>query len=214
MASGTFAAGARWRATGVHPVRVAVTADSSELVEASRATLAREPHVVVAGASPGLGDVGPLARRLMPRVIVVATGSRDPAVVTAIRATREAAPAAAVVVLTARGDEPYVRMVLEAGTRGYVSLDDPDLGRAVRAVASGGAYFSPDVARVVRRGYLRRGGLSIRALLDRLTDAEREVLRGLVHGETTREIGARLHLSTPALAGCRRHIVAALGDLR
>ena len=213
MASGTIAPGGaaagRWRSGGAQTLRVVVAADEPDLVVATRTILAAE-HVVVAGASLGLGDVGALARRLVPNVIVLTARSCDPAVVAAVRAIRDVSPAPAVVLVAGRVDESYVHTMLEAGVRGYLSPDDPDLGRAVRAVASGGAYFSPDAARVVRRGYLRRGGVSIRALFDRLTEAERAVLHGLVHGETTGELGARLHLSRHALDGCRRRIVQAL----
>jgi DNA-binding NarL/FixJ family response regulator len=80
----------------------------------------------------------------------------------------------------------------------------------VRAVGAGGAYFSPEVAGVVRRGYLRRGGLSIHALLDRLTDAECEILRALVRGQTSGEIEADLHLSARAFEHHRRRILEAL----
>jgi DNA-binding NarL/FixJ family response regulator len=116
-----------------------------------------------------------------------------------------------VILLAARADEPYVRMMLEAGARGYVAPDDPALGRAVRALAMGGAYFSPNVATVVRRGYLRRGW-PVAALLGPLTETEREVLSGLVQGQTLREIGTRLHLSLTALHACRCHIAETLAS--
>ena len=168
--------------------------------------------MVVAGTSARLGDAAGLARQLAPHVVVLATASRDQVVVASIRTSRAVSPALTVVLVAPRADEPYVRMMLEAGARGYVTPDDPDLGRVVRAVAAGGAYFSPDVARVIRRGYLRRGGVSVHALLGSLTDAERAVLRGLVHGQTTGEIGAQLRLSRSALDACRRHIVETLAS--
>jgi two-component system, NarL family, response regulator NreC len=201
---------ARWRFGTAPALRVVVAADRSELADSSRTRLASEPRVVVAGTSLDLAGVASLARRLVPRVVVVGTASHDPAVITAIRAVRAASSDADVVLVAERTDEPYVRMMLEAGARGYVSPGDTELGRAVRAVGTGGAYFSPDVADLVRRGYLRRGGLSIRAFLARLTEADRAVLDGLVRGASSGEIGARLRLSADAFDGCRRRIIDSL----
>src|SRR5262245_18356587 len=101
MASGTTpgsAAAARWRSGGAETLRVVVAADEPDLVLATRTVLAAE-HVVVSGASLGLGDAGALARRLVPDVVVLTTASCDPAVVAAIRAVRDVSPAPAVVLV-------------------------------------------------------------------------------------------------------------------
>lgn len=187
-------------------VRVFVAGEHGSLSRGSRASLTAEPHVVVVGETGGFDDAPALARQLVPRVVVLATASSDPAIVSTIRASRTAQPTPEIVLVAQRADEPYVRLALEAGVRGYVLPDDPYVGRAVRAVAAGGAYFSPDVAAVIRRGYLRRGGVSIHSLLQGLTDAERAVLTFLVQGRSIDQIGAELGLSAAALLTCRRRI--------
>jgi len=193
-------------------VRVFIADEHRNLSHGSRSALTAEPHVVVVGETGALDDAALLARQLVPRVMVLAPASFEPSIVSTIRASRDAEPTPEVVLISPRVDEPYVRMTLEAGARGYVLPDDPYVGRAVRAVASGGAYFSPDVATVVRHGYLRRGCVSIGALLQGLTDLERSVLTDLVRGWTIDQIGAEVGMSAAALIACRHRIAATLAS--
>jgi DNA-binding NarL/FixJ family response regulator len=202
----------RHEARPAEAVRVFVADEHRSLSRYSRSSLAAEPNVVVVGETGAFDDAALLARQLVPRIMVLAPASPDPSIVSTIRASRDAQPTPDVVLISSRLDEPYVRMTLEAGARGYVLPDDPDVGRAVRAVASGGAYFSPDVATVVRHGYLRRGSVPIDALLRGLTDLERSILTDLVRGWTLDEIGAELGMTAAALVACRHRIADILAS--
>src|SRR6185436_12667182 len=113
-------------------VRVFVADEHRSLSRYSRSSLAAEPNVVVVGETGALDDAALLARQLVPRVMVLAPASFEPSIVSTIRASRDAEPTPEVVLISPRVDEPYVRMTLEAGARGYVLPDDPYVGRAVR----------------------------------------------------------------------------------
>jgi DNA-binding NarL/FixJ family response regulator len=189
---------------------VVLADDGSAGRGAARSALEREPHVVVVAETERLIDLAGLATGLAPRVIVLLTARRDAAIGSAIGTVRRAHPATDVVLVSPHTDEPSVRAGLEAGARGYLGHDDLDIGRAVRAVASGGAYFSPQVANVVRCGYLRRSGLALDAMLSRLSDADRRVLGSLVRGRASAEIEADLGWSARDLLASRRRIVQAL----
>jgi DNA-binding NarL/FixJ family response regulator len=177
----------------------------------ARAALQHEPQIVVLAETGWLIDLAELAARLAPQVIVLATGRRDATLDAAIRSVRRAHPATEVVLVSPYADEAAVRAGLVAGARGYLAYDDPDIGRAVRAVVSGGAYFSPLVANVVRCGYLRRAGLDLDVVLRPLSDADRRVLRSLVRGRSNVEIEVELGWSAGELLASRRRIVEALG---
>lgn len=172
----------------------------------------RDPSCQIVGDAASPSDAVVLAYRVRPRVVVLDGHGRDvDEVTTAVCAMRRAGTAVDVVLVSPRRDEAWVRATLEAGARGYLlSIDAADVGRAVRAVASGGAYFSPVVADLVRRGYLRSVGVPIDEILGRLDDAERSVLWWLVRGLSSGEIGAELALTADVVDACRRRIVAAL----
>ena len=192
-------------------VRVVVADDQSVVRGGCRARLETEPHVVVVGETSRMADAAALARRVVPRVVVIATAADD-TTIDLVRAVAGAAPSSEVVVVSARDDEAYVRRSLVAGARAYVRHDDPAVGRAVRAVAVGGAYFSPEVAMLLRDGYLRGGGVAIDRLLRRFSDVDRVVLHGLLDGLSTGELAARLRLSPETIERARDRVVALLAS--
>ena len=76
-------------------------------------------------------------------------------------ATREiarVAPEVAVLVLTMFDDDDSVFAAMRAGARGYVvkGAEQEEIGRAIRAVASGEAIFGPGIAQRVLRFFARR----------------------------------------------------------
>ncbi len=197
-----------------HPsrfVRVLVADDHSVIPTGCRERLETEPHVVVVGETSRMADLASLAHRVVPRVIVIAT-EPGPTTVDLVRATCLAAASSEVVVVSTRADEAYVRQSLTAGARAYVGHDDPAVGRAVRAVAAGGAYFSPEVATVLRDGFLRGQGIPIDKLLHRFSDVDRVVLHGLLDGLSNDELAARLALPVDAIRRSRDRVVVLLAS--
>ena len=71
----------------------------------------------------------------------------------ATRQITRAAPDVAVLVLTMFDDDDSVFAAMRAGARGYVvkGAEQEEIGRAIRAVASGEAIFGPGVAQRVLR---------------------------------------------------------------
>ncbi|QVQ52627.1 response regulator transcription factor [Spiractinospora alimapuensis] len=110
-------------------------------------------------------------------------------------------PGTAVVVLTTFSEDAYVARALGGGASGFVlKTGDPnDLVSGLRAVADGGAYLSPEIARRVidelgaggTRGRMSRGALA-RERVGQLTEREREVLGLLGEGLSNDAIARRL----------------------
>lgn len=91
---------------------------------------------------------------------------------------------------------------------GYVLKDETseNLVAAIRCVAAGGIYLSPEMAAVAAEEYRS-------ALMDRrapsapsLTEREREILQLVAEGRTSHEIADVLGVSTRTVATHRRHI--------
>jgi DNA-binding NarL/FixJ family response regulator len=185
--------------------RALVVDDGSVLDAAWRDAVAAEPRVVVAGETSDLDAAVARAAATDASVVVVAQSDCTPETI------RPVAEATAVVVVTRRRDPAYVRAMLESGARGFVLHDDGQLGRAVRDVADGGAYFTPEIANLLREGFLDGATAATPdGTLARLDETERAVLRGLVDGHPRDAIARRLRLSPDEVDAHRRRILELL----
>lgn len=112
---------------------------------------------------------------------------------------RRVLPETAVMMLTTFSEDEYIASALGSGAAGFVlkSGDPRELIAGVRAVAEGGAYLSPSVARRVIT-YLGTGQLGkqagARARVEELTGRERDVLALVGAGLSNAEIAGRLHV--------------------
>jgi len=121
-------------------------------------------------------------------------------------------PRCAVVILSVHAGEAYVLEALKAGASAYLlkNASIEELERAVRTVARGERYLSPEAARhVIDRALkgplpgIESGGPGT---LSTLTTRQREVLQLLAEGKSTREIAQRVHLSEKTVEAHRAQI--------
>jgi DNA-binding NarL/FixJ family response regulator len=149
------------------------------------------------------------ALRRAPDAVVVdpegLAGAPEP-LVTALHA---AAPEAAIIVLSGRGDACAAREAVRAGARGYVSRASAptDLVGAVRAALDGGLGVDASVL----RSLLDPAGRESEAEDVTLSPQEARVLALVAHGLTNREVGARLFLSPHTVKNYLRNAADKLG---
>ena len=128
----------------------------------------------------------------------------------ATREIRRVAPDVAVLVLTMSDDDDSVFAAMRAGARGYLvkGAEQEEIGRAVRAVASGEAIFGPGVAQRVLRFFATP--VPVADPFPQLTAREREILDLLAAGLANSAIAVRLGLSPKTVANHLSSIFAKL----
>jgi DNA-binding NarL/FixJ family response regulator len=108
-------------------------------------------------------------------------------------------PSVRVLVLTTFDLDEEVHRALQAGASGFLLKDTPydQLVHAIRVVAAGESVLAPTATRrlIQELGSKHAPTAGDRALLERLTDREREVLLLMADGLSNAEIGARVFLS-------------------
>lgn len=125
------------------------------------------------------------------------------------RQIRNFRPPIPVIFLTMQDDEGTFNAAMEVGAQGYILKDNAvqDLLLGLKAVASGGIYFSPSIS-----GYLLKRNQRVSALREKktglksLTETERCVLRLVGENKTNKEIGAELFISHRTVEAHRAHI--------
>ena len=103
-------------------------------------------------------------------------------------------------ILTTFDLDEYVHEALRAGASGFLLKDTlpVDLINAVRVVAAGDALIAPAITRRLIAEFARLpepGAATADAVLEQLTDREREVLELVAKGQSNAEIAAGLFVS-------------------
>lgn len=194
-------------------IRVVLVDDHALVRQGFRRILEDDPEIVVVGeASNGLEAIA-LVKKADPDVVVMDMAMPE---MNGLHATMELLkqrPGTRVLVLSMYSDEQYVRNALDSGAKGYILKNaiENDLTRAVKAVAAGEQYLSPDLAGVLIRA-IQSGTFDKSAdPYDRLTQREKQVLQLIAHGKSNKEIAVMLDLSVNTVAVHRANLMSALG---
>ena len=123
----------------------------------------------------------------------------------------EKVPGTGIVVLTMDDSEQVIREVLQAGACGLVlkSDADRDLLEAVESVAENRHFFSTQVSKLILGRYLSfkpEPAMKVERTVTQLTDREREVMRLLAEGMTSREAAMQLQISIRTVESHRINI--------
>lgn len=179
-------------------LRIILADDHTVLRNGLRLLLERQQDFSVVGEASNGREAVELTSRELPDVVIMDITMPILNGIEAAQRITATYPKVAVIVLSVHADESYILRALKAGARGYLLKDSPegDLIQAVRAVASGKAFFSPVVSKVLADDYVRQvrqHGLD--DPYDLLTARERELLQLIVELKPTKEIADLLNLS-------------------
>jgi len=197
------------RATDSVTIRVMLAGDCPLLRSGFRQVL-EAAGVAVVGSVATASEAAGLLATVTADVVVVGNVTRDEAGADA-QEIRVAHPAIPVLVLGRSGDADAVRAALASGARGYLSLEaaaDGDLIQAVRSVATGELYLSPELA--ASHAATPAAPARPEPSTARLTERERQVLTLVARGRSNREIAGMLGLSANTIAVHRANLMKTL----
>lgn len=190
-------------------VRIMIADDHPLVRSGLRGLLERDGEFqVIAEAADGYEAID-LAVLHKPDVILLDVGMPRLSGPDAAQSISQKLPAVRIVMLSMHSDEAYVLRALKAGARGYLLKASPeeDVIAAIRAVASGNAYFSPSITKLLVEEYVveaRRRG--VEDSYDLLSTREKEILHLLASGKTNREIAELLFISVATVETHRNNI--------
>lgn len=189
-------------------ISILLVDDHAVVREGYRRLLERDARLHVVGEAAGAADAIRIAGELQPDVVVLDIALPGVSGIEILRRILARNKEARVLIFSMHQDAIYAIRAFQAGARGYVSkASAPDLlVEAVRAVAAGDQYVSPDVESAMAKHDSRNGHLS-----DALSTRELEVLGMLTQGYGVEEIGQRLGVSPKTAANHQSSIKQKLG---
>lgn len=210
-------------------IQVLLADDHNILRHGLKLLLELQPDIQVIGEAHTGKEAVEMALTLRPDVVVMDISMAEMDGLEASRRIRVQAPSIQVLILTMHESEEYFLQSLRAGAAGYVvkKAAPSDLHMAIHAVAHGGAFLYPGLAKSLVRSYVEQfatapttqdvGQLeqseqppTIAQELQRLTPREMEVLKLVAEGCTNQEIADLLVLSIKTVQAHRANVMEKL----
>jgi DNA-binding NarL/FixJ family response regulator len=178
-------------------LRILIADDHPLFRKGMRTLLAATAETEVVGEATTGQEVIELAATLQPDVILMDLQMPG---INGIEATRQIvhmSPHIRVLVVTLFEDDASVFTALRAGARGYVLKDakEDEMVRAIQAVGSGEAIFSPAIASRLMDFFAAPHPSVSKEVFPTLTEREREILQLIARGSTNHDIAKQLVLS-------------------
>ena len=177
-----------------------------------RAVLEAEPDFTIVGeAGDGLETVR-CVERLAPAVLTLDIMLPGLNGLEVLGIVRDRSPNTRVVIMSMHKSKAFVAESLKKGALGYVLKDsrDEDIVAAVRAAIEGKRFLSPPITEIALDAYIEQSNAGPFDPHDKLTTREREVLQLTAEGNTSAEIGKRLHISHRTVDNHRSNVMQKL----
>ena len=195
----------------MNPIRVLV-ADDHALVRAGiRALVEKIEGIVVVGEAGKGSEVLELVRELRPDLMLLDITMPDGSGFEVLEQVTKKYPEIKIIVLTVHEAGEYAIRALREGAAGFLpkSAASTELDQAIQAVLRGEVYISPDTSRKTLLEYGK--GATKRDLLATLSPRQREVLRLIAEGKTTKQIAQLLEISVKTVETHRAQLMERLG---
>ncbi|HEY2843311.1 MAG TPA: response regulator transcription factor [Bryobacteraceae bacterium] len=180
-----------------------------------KAILTRSSEFRVAGEAENGTDAVQFVKKFHPHLVLMDIGLPG---LNGVETTAEILrhqPDCKIIILSMYDDENSVVSAVRSGARAFIlkKASDNDLLEALRMVAAGGMYLSPQVSdRLLTR--IQKGDLDSRqtpTALESLSPREVQVLRLVADGKTSKEIAVLLDLREQTVRSYRKTMMKKLG---
>jgi DNA-binding NarL/FixJ family response regulator len=187
-------------------IKVLIADDHAVVRRGLRQILTDEPDMLVGGEAGSAQEVRDLVRDQRFDVIVLDINMPGGSGMELLAELRRDRPETRILVLTVYPEDQYAVRAIKAGAAGFLTKESaPEkLIEAVRKLAAGGRYVSPELAESLASIL---AGEAKGPPHERLSDREFEVFKSLASGKTVSQIAQELALSVKTVSTHRTRIL-------
>ena len=193
----------------MHTIRILLADDHAIMRDGIRALVDLHDDIEIVGeASEGRETIDKV-QELEPDIVVMDIAMPGMDGLEATRRIKNKHPKVKVLVLTQYNNREYILSAIKAGAAGYVPKRalGSDLISALCAIHRGESFLYPSAAAALIEDYRQQAKIEP---YDRLTAREREILKLIAEGHTSREIAGMLFISLKTVQGHRAKIMEKL----
>ncbi len=202
------------------PIRILIVDDHTLFRRGLTALLMRDPSLVVVADAADAGEAQRRAHEFQPDLILLDNHLPGVTGIHAIPSMRQAAPRARILMLTVSEDEADLAAALRAGVSGYLlkTMEGDALVAALRRVMRGESVVSDELTSKLIKAFRdspSQPGDRARTLpaspLEALSPRELDILRGIAHGASNKEIAREHGIAETTVKIHVQHVLRKLG---
>ncbi len=171
--------------------------------------LKEDASIEILGEASNGNEALEMIKKLLPDVVLLDVDMPELNGLETAKILQKEMPQIKTAILTMHKDKEYFQQAMELDVKAFVLKDkiSDDLIECIKTIASGGYYISPAIS-----GYLvEKKKDSKIPQIEKLTPAEKEILKLVAQNKTSSQIANELFRSTRTIENHRNNIAAKLG---
>jgi two-component system, NarL family, nitrate/nitrite response regulator NarL len=188
------------------PITLFIVDDHQMLIDGIKALLFNESDFKIEGEALRCTDALEALKKKRPDILITDINMPEMSGIEFANAVRRTNPDQKILALSMAGEKATITDMLDTGVKGYIlkNTGKKELLIALKKIANGETYFSPDVAEEMNRSDETIDKRYI------LTAREREIVRYVAQGLSHTEIGEKIFISPRTVDTHRTNIMRKL----
>jgi DNA-binding NarL/FixJ family response regulator len=190
-------------------IQVFVVDDHALIRQGLKGILAAESDIEVSGEAASIAELEALLEQNEPNVVILDLSMPGGNSLDALKGIHQMHPRVAVLVLSVHPADQYALRALKAGASGYISKEacTEELVKAIRRVAAGDRYITPEVGNLLASTLDGRANGRGSANHQILSDREFAVLMQIGEGKALTAIAREMSLSVKTISTYRSRLM-------
>jgi len=190
-------------------IRIFIADDHSMIRDGVKFLIADADDIELIGEAVDGKEAVEKIGQLLPDVAIIDINMPEMNGLEVIAAVKDKYPEVRTLVFSIHNEEQYMVKSIKFGAHGYLLKDaeQEEFLTAIRTIAEGGKYFGKLAGELLLQSYISKLESPAESPQDVLTSREKEILRLVVEGQNSRQIGGKLFISTRTVDNHRANIM-------